>query len=160
MTGFVLEVSLSGFFRFPSQVCFPLTFVSHPCQRSQGHSDSQFLNLASLNSLCSKIISSPPAQTRILGDITLLFCFWEFEDFYSDLLSIFALRGVLDAEVLVFRPLYPTSWGVRTGLVSRVPVPEMGDVVFLHLSSLDQKKSWNKIKQNVLWGQSSALFSK
>jgi hypothetical protein len=43
-------------------------------------------------------------------------------------------------------PLYlglfiPAPWGVRTGLVNQVPVPEMRDVIFLHLSLLDQKKN-------------------
>lgn len=41
----------------------------------------------------------------------------------------------------VFRPVYPASQGVRTGLVNQGPIPEMGDVIFLHLSLLDQKKN-------------------
>lgn len=84
-------------------------------------------------------------------------CFWKSEDFPSDFMGVCALLGILDAEVVVFRTLYPTSWGVSTGLVDGVPVPEMGDVIFLHLSSWDQKKIGNKINQNILWGQSSAL---
>lgn len=61
-------------------------------------------------------------------------------------MGVCTLLGILGAEVIAFRPLYPTSWGIRTGLVDGVPVPEMGDVIFLHLSLWDQKKNGNKTK--------------
>lgn len=75
-------------------------------------------------------------------------------------MGVCALLGTLEAEVVVFRPLYPISWGVRTGLVGGVPVPEMGDVIFLHLSSWDQKKKWKQNKSKHSLGSVKCTLSK
>lgn len=53
------------------------------------------------------------------------FCFWESTDFHSDFVGVCDILDILDAEVVVFRPLHPALWGIRTGSVDGVPVPEM-----------------------------------
>lgn len=50
------------FFSFPLKVSFLLSSVSHPCQGSQGHSNSGFLNQAFLILYVAKLF--PPPQTR------------------------------------------------------------------------------------------------
>lgn len=97
----------------------------------------------SLKSLYSKIISCLPAPTPLLGGFICTLLFQEFGLKTSTLLSwVFVYCWVCWAlKLIIFRPLYPPMSGIRTGLIHQVPVPEMWDVIFLHLSSLHQKKN-------------------
>ena len=106
--------SPSTLFPFPSQVHFPLPSVPHPCQGSQGHSDSQFLNLASLNSLFQIIPPHANWNTRGRPTALLFLRVWRRSLWSHEYLHVVGYVGCWGP---VFRPLYPLLWGVRTGLV-------------------------------------------
>lgn len=155
---FVVGFSRLSFHTFPLSLSTSLSPPPcvPPCQGSQGPSDSQFLNLASLHSWF-QIIPTPNWDTR--GHLSALpfLRVWSHSLWSHEYLCIVGSIGCWSpcVEAPLSRFVGREDW-----LSCGVPVPEMGDVIFLHLSSLDQKKNWSKIKQSILRGQSSALLSK
>lgn len=56
-------------------------------------------------------------------------------------MSICILLGMLDAEVHHVQTSLSRFVGGKIWVSQQVSVPEIGDVIFLHLSLLDQKKT-------------------